>query len=1009
MVFGLSAQNVITVTDATLEAGQTYNWSNDNEYLLDGLVYLETGGTLNIEAGTVIRGANDPSSGDNTSALIITRGATINANGTADAPIIFTAEEDDITDPSDFTFADRGEWGGLIILGSAVIARPGGEDGIEGIDADEDRAKYGGTDNEDSSGSLTYVSIRHGGSALSPNNEINGLTLGGVGSGTFIDYVEVFANFDDGIEFFGGTVDIKHASVAFCGDDAIDYDYGYRGRGQFWFALQEPTESTGRCGEHDGAKDDDVPPFSKPVIYNATYIGVGTDATVSSGDAADANKFILLARDNAGGEYWNSIFMEGNGAAIAIEDRDDTNDGDAFARLQAGDLAFVDNFFFGFGDGASAADLFLAVDPSEANVASSSTVAAMLGGANTIANPMLAGVSRIENNGLDPRLNAGSPALGGGTPASDPFFNQVTYRGAFGNSVNWLAGWTALAEYGFLGDAVTPINTFDCITVTDADLVAGGDYTWASGSCYTLDGLVFLEEGGALTIEPGVVVRGLGANDVSTGDNTSALIIARGATIEANGTADMPIIFTAAEDDLTDPEDFTAADRGEWGGLIVLGAATIARPGGEDGIEGIDADEQRAKYGGNDDTDDSGSLRYISIRHGGAALSPNNEINGLTLGGVGSGTEIDFVEVIANFDDGIEFFGGTVDMKHAAVAFCGDDAFDYDYGYRGNGQFWFSFQDAEFGDTGRAGEHDGAKEDDVPPFSNPTIYNATYVGIGENASVSSGDAADALAFAVLHRDNSGGSYNNSIFTDFNGAAIAIEDRDDTNNGDAFARLEAGDLSYNNNIFFGFGEGDTPADIFLAVDPAEAEVPASSAVVQTNFMAAGNQIINPVLQEMDDRTMVDPRPSAFGPAASGAPAPVGDFFDAVEYYGAFAPGNGTDNPYWIEGWTAITEYMTTALTTGVGTVETAGFLLDAPVPNPAYRSTQISFELPATTEVTMVVVDIMGRSVKRILHQQALSSGEQMINIDVSDLANGQYIIVLQAGGTQLLQKMIVNR
>ena len=245
-VISLSSQTVVTITDADLVGGQTYNWTNDNTYVLDGPVFLEEGGRLNIEAGTVVRGK--PNQGDVASALIITRGAQIFAEGTADNPIIFTAEDDDVNDPGDFLSEDRGEWGGLLILGRATVARPGGSDNIEGLTV-ENRTAFGGGDNpddEDNSGVLRYVSIRHGGAALAPGDEINGLTLGGVGSGTEIDYIEVFANFDDGIEWFGGTVNVKHATVAFCGDDSFDYDFGYRGNGQFWFSLQGSDDPTGR-------------------------------------------------------------------------------------------------------------------------------------------------------------------------------------------------------------------------------------------------------------------------------------------------------------------------------------------------------------------------------------------------------------------------------------------------------------------------------------------------------------------------------------------------------------------------------------------------------------------------------------------------------------------------------------------------------------------------------------------------------------------------------------------
>ncbi len=1004
---GFFASAQVTITDADLVAGETYNWTSDNVYILDGLVYLEEGGVLNIEAGTVIKGAATITTGDNTSALIIARGAQIFANGTASDPIIFTAEEDDLTDNGDFTAQDRGEWGGLIVLGKATIARPDGADGIEGIDADEARAQFGGTEDDDNSGVIKYISIRHGGAQLSPNNEINGLTLGGVGSGTEIDYVEVFANLDDGIEFFGGTVSIKHASVAFCGDDGFDYDFGWRGKGQFWFALQGPATGTGRSGEHDGAKPDELAPFSNPTIYNATYIGIGKDATPTGGDAAKAFPVSVLFRDNAGGSYNNSIFTDFNGHAIAVEDRDDTSDGDSFARLAAGDLSLTGNVFEDFGAGTTAADLFVAFDTDDMPVAASNAaVATAIGDNNTIGTTSIAGISRTTDGGLDPRLNADSEILGGATPSEDAFFNVVTYKGAFGNTVNWLAGWTALAEYGYIGDIVTPINTNDCAVITDADLVGGETYNW-NGGCYTLDGLVFLEEDATLNISAGTVIRGLGANDVSTGDNTSALIITRGAKINAIGTAEAPIIFTANEDDLEDDGDFTFRDRGEWGGLIVLGKATIARPDGADGVEGIDADEPRAQFGGTEDDDDSGTLKYISIRHGGAQLSPNNEINGLTLGGVGSGTTIDYVEVFANLDDGIEWFGGTVSVTHAATAFCGDDGYDYDFGWRGNGQYWFSLQSADVS-TGRAGEHDGAKPDELAPFSNPTIYNVTYVGVGESATPVGGDAAKALPLSILFRDNAGGTYANSIFTDYNGAAIAIEDRDDTSDGDSFARLEAGDLNVKNNMFFGFGRGTTAADLFVAVDADESVNATSSAVVVTNFTTAGNQIIDPELNNSERGEMFDPRPFDFGAAATGAPAATEAGIEVVDYYGAFAPGNGDNDANWLTGWSAISE--STAIfdfLNGVGQVEQNGLLLDAPVPNPAGEITRINFELPRAEKVTISIIDMLGRSMGQFT--QRFNAGANGQDINVADLPNGNYVVILDAAGSRLTQKLVVSK
>ena len=551
--------------------------------------------------------------------------------------------------------------------------------------------------------------------------------------------------------------------------------------------------------------------------------------------------------------------------------------------------------------------------------------------------------------------------------------------------------------------------TAQTVTITDADLVGGQTYNWDNGTEYILDGLVFLEEGGVLNIEAGTVIRGIQNDQVSTGDNTSALIISRGAQIFARGTASAPVIFTAIEDDLADGGDFISIDRGEWGGLIILGKGTIARPGGEDGIEGIDADEERARFGGGatpDDNDNSGVLNYVSIRHGGAQLSTDSEINGLTLGGVGSGTTIDYIEVFANEDDGIEWFGGTVTVKHASVAFCGDDGFDYDFGWRGKGQFWFAIQEPGTG-TGRSGEHDGANPDGQAPFSQPTIYNATYIGVGNGASASGGDATRAIPLSVMLRDNAGGYYNNSIFTGFNGAAIAIEDRDDTE-VDAFGRFQAGDLGFSGNIFEDFGAGTNPNDLFLALDQGESIVAASTATVAADF-AANNSIGETGIASINrmDVGLLDPRINAGGAALSGGMPSEDEFFDPVVYRGAF--GNSVN---WLEGWTALDAYgylgdLVTPSTTGVGEVIKDGLLLDAPVPNPASDLTQIRFELPTTAEVTITITDMLGRPVAR--QTRTYGAGPQTENFDISRLANGTYLIVLDAKGRRLLQKMIISK
>lgn len=207
--------------------------------------------------------------------------------------------------------------------------------------------------------------------------------------------------------------------------------------------------------------------------------------------------------------------------------------------------------------------------------------------------------------------------------------------------------------------------------------------TWVTGKTYILAGRIAVTSGAVLTIQPGVIVKG----DAGSGSNATCLIIARGAKIMAEGTAASPIIFTSIADkivpgQIASPNLSTDLD-GLWGGLIVLGNAPISADAEAIQIEGIPASDQNGLFGGTNIADNSGVIKYISIRHGGANIGEGNEINGLTLGGVGNGTTIENVEVIANQDDGIEWFGGSVNVKNAVVWNAGDDAIDTDMSWSG--------------------------------------------------------------------------------------------------------------------------------------------------------------------------------------------------------------------------------------------------------------------------------------------------------------------------------------
>lgn len=209
--------------------------------------------------------------------------------------------------------------------------------------------------------------------------------------------------------------------------------------------------------------------------------------------------------------------------------------------------------------------------------------------------------------------------------------------------------------------------------------------TWVTGKTYILGARIFVTSGAKLTIQKGVIVKG----EVGSGANATALIIARGAQIDAQGTATEPIIFTSVADEIAPGQiaspNLESTQEGLWGGLIVLGNAKCSFAGDvtELAIEGIPATDTNGLYGGTNDDDNSGIIKYVSIRHGGSNIGAGNEINGLTLGGVGSGTVIENIEVVANQDDGIEWFGGTVSVKNALIWNAGDDGMDTDQAWAG--------------------------------------------------------------------------------------------------------------------------------------------------------------------------------------------------------------------------------------------------------------------------------------------------------------------------------------
>jgi hypothetical protein len=398
---------------------------------------------------------------------------------------------------------------------------------------------------------------------------------------------------------------------------------------------------------------------------------------------------------------------------------------------------------------------------------------------------------------------------------------------------------------------------------------------WTKNNVYILDKSIFVKNGATLTIEPGTWVLG---TQNTTNDTRGSLVITRDGTIDAVGTKDEPIVFTAKEEYDGVALDPAMGDGGYWGGVVILGNAPInfytgpTTNANENEIEGFPAGSTLdIRYGGRDSSDSSGRLKYVSIRFGGYEFAPNREINGLTLGGVGRGTEIDSVEIISNTDDGMEIFGGTVNTKRIAVAFCQDDSFDLDEGHQGFHQFWFSIQNADGNIGDRGGEWDGGNgaTKTGAPFNNIRVYNATILGEGVGA--------DGANDGIFMDDNFAGQLHNSLVHDFNG--VMVKD-----SGDGIGTPKP---AIQNTTFglFGGGPGDLP-------------VIAGQGVLQN---------VNPFLNGIS-RTAnggLDPRPASNSPlltsslSAFPADAPAG-FFESVTHRGAFGSKN------WLDGWSYLSQ-------------------------------------------------------------------------------------------------------
>jgi len=897
----VSAQNIVQITSNITSDSK---WTADNIYELSGVnfIYVTNNASLTIEPGTLIKG--------NPAALVVTRGSKLFAVGTQEKPIVFTSSK-----PAGQRAA--GDWGGIVFLGKATVNVPGGEGTVEG-GLDPVLGKYGGNDDTDNSGILKFVRIEFAGIAFQPNNETNGLTLAGVGSGTEISYVQINHGGDDGIEWFGGTVNGKYLVVNKTLDDMFDTDFGYRGVNQFAIGISDPaiadiSGSNGFEADND-AQGSTNQPFSQSIFTNVTIIGPKQDSTT----VINSNyKRGFHLRRSTKQSIRNSI-ISGFPTACRLESSNSEN---YFQNSK--EIKIQNNIFTQFTK---------FIDSTSAN---SSVIGDSLLKNNRIFNN-LSNLGLISPIASVPNLlpMAGSPALTGANFDSIPLFAQKTnYIGAM-NGSDWTkcwCEWDALnADYTKGIDYLATITDFSFVVTQNSVLfntatLAGasynwnfGDFTnsnlqnpthnynalgnfnvsltittsrgcvktiskvisitegvkeiavntdittdtkWTSNNIYNLTGVpfIYVKNNAILTIEAGTIVKG----------SPAALVITRGSKLIAVGELDKPIVFTSAK-----PAGARAP--GDWGGIVLLGKATVNCPGGECTIEG-GLDPVLGKYGGTDDQDNSGILKYVRIEFAGIAFQPNNETNSLTCGGIGSQTTIDHVQTSLGGDDAFEWFGGVVNGKYLVAYKTIDDMFDTDFGYRGNNQFLFGVSDPNLADisgsNGFEADND-AQGSTNQPISQATFSNATLIGPRLDAS----STYNTNFKRSIHlRRSTKQSVVNSIITGFP-SGLRIE----SNNCENYY-LNTKEINLANNIVASMGK------LFDSTSVNTKSI-SDQFILQNRIYGSTNELklLNPFGAKPD--ATID----SSSPAYTGSDfSKLDNYFEKTNYVGAFEKTNWTN--------------------------------------------------------------------------------------------------------------------
>ncbi|WP_421921027.1 hypothetical protein [Marinifilum sp.] len=662
-----------------IKDGEEYTMDSKTTYKLTGALVVQTGGTLTIPAGTRIEATSPSATDTDVRYIAVAQGGKIYINGTASSPVVMTS---DTKEPE--------AWGGLVVCGSAPTNKA--DAGSAG--AEVSGLAYGGSNVNDNSGVIEYLRLEYTGYKYTNEKEFNGLSLFGVGAGTVVDYVVSYKGGDDGMEFFGGTVNASHLVSIDSGDDGIDFADGWSGTGEYWVSIN--SAKSGIEGSNNG-DNGAATPMTDATLKNVTVYGMGE------------KPFYL--KEGAGKQTINNIVI----GDLAAEKSQaffftDDDDADAAARINAGEIVITNANFVDMKTGQTKAV-----------------------------------------NGLT--ISENVEALGAGNGINKPDWMPDALNTVDGSTT--VFGDPVVAEVAFEGDITT-------------------DITLDANNKYKLTGAVVVKDGGSLTIPAGTVII---ATDVTAEDTDVRYIaVAQGGQIFVNGTAEKPVVMTAETEE---PES--------WGGLVLCGKA----PTNKANAGSAGAEVSGLSYGGDVSNDDSGSISYLRLEYTGYKYTNEKEFNGLSLFGVGSGTTIEYVVSYKGGDDGMEFFGGTVNASYLVSYESGDDGIDFADGWSGTGEYWMSLKSAKSGIEGSNNGDNGA----ATPMTNATLKHLTVFGMTEKPFyLKEGAGMQTIEDIVI-----GGLDDNKA------QAYFFTDGDDTA---AAQRITDGDIKITKAKFIEMGTGNT---------------------------------------------------------------------------------------------------------------------------------------------------------------------------------------------------------